>query len=95
MGKDTFEFARIASPEEIAEYLGSLATGLKRGEVRLESGGSRLTLSPAADVRIGLKVKDKGDKGRITLEIGWKRWSGSRASDLRVQSGPRPGERDT
>ena len=27
MGKERFEFARIASPEEIAEYLGSLAVG--------------------------------------------------------------------
>jgi len=30
-----FEFARLASPEEVAEYLTSLAVGLKRGEVSL------------------------------------------------------------
>ena len=44
MGKDQFEFARIASPEEIVDYLTSLAVGLKRGEVTLESGERTLHL---------------------------------------------------
>ncbi len=48
MGKDHFEFARMASPEEVAEYLSSLAVGLKRGEVSLESGERALRLIPAA-----------------------------------------------
>ncbi len=47
MGKERFEFARIASLEEIAEYLTSLAVGLKRGEVTLESGERTLRLTPA------------------------------------------------
>jgi len=38
MGKDTFEYARIASPEETADYLTALAAGLARGVVNLESG---------------------------------------------------------
>jgi amphi-Trp domain-containing protein len=91
MGKDTFEFARIASPEEIAEYLTSLAVGLKRGEVSLESGERTLHLIPASDCKIDLRVKDRDEKGKITLEIGWKRRTGAKASDLKVQVGPRPG----
>ena len=90
MGKETFEFARIASPEEIAEYLTSLAEGLKRGEVSLESGERTLRLSPASELKIDLRVKDKDEKGRITLEIGWKRRTGTKATDLRVEVGPRP-----
>jgi len=89
MGKDSFEFARIASPEEIAEYLTSLAGGLKRGEISLESGERTLQLSPASDVRIYLRVKDRDEKGKITLEIGWKRRATPKATDLQVQVGPR------
>ena len=90
MGKDKFEFARIASPEEIAEYLTSLAAGLKRGEVSLESRQRTLHLNPASDLKLELTVKDRDDKGKITLEIGWKRRSTTTAADLRVQIGSRP-----
>jgi len=87
MGKERFEFARIASPDEIAEYLTALAEGLQRGEVGLESGDRSLRLVPSSNVKIGLKVKQKEAKGKIALEIGWKRGSVPRASDLVVESG--------
>ena len=90
MGKDNFEFARIASPEEIAEYLTSLAVGLKRGEVSLESGEQTLRLAPGAELKLELKVKQKEEKGKIGLEIGWKRSSAPKAASLQVQAGPRP-----
>jgi amphi-Trp domain-containing protein len=89
MGKDNFEFARIASPEEVAEYLTSLAVGLKRGEVSLESGERLLHLTPGADLKLELKVKERNEKGKIKIEIGWKRRVAARATDLRVQVGPR------
>lgn len=89
MGKDNFEFARIASPEEIAEYLTSLADGLKRGEVSLESGEQILRLTPGAELKLELKVKQKEEKGRIGLEIAWKRSSAPKAAGLRVQAGSR------
>lgn len=89
MGKEHFEFARVASAEEIAEYLNSLAVGLKRGEVSLESGERALRLSPAANLKLEITVKQKESKGRIELEIGWKRAEGPRTSELRVGAGPR------
>jgi amphi-Trp domain-containing protein len=89
MGKDSFEFARIASPEEIAEYLTSLAVGLKRGELSLESGERVLRLMPGAELKLDLRVKDKDEKGKIAIEIGWKRRMATRATDLRVQTGSR------
>ena len=88
MSKERFEFARIASADEIAEYLTSLAEGLKRGEVSLESGDRTLRLVPSSDVKVGLKVKQKESKGKIEIEIGWKRGSAPRATDLLVQTGP-------
>ena len=84
MAKDRFEFARITSPEEVAEYLTSLAEGLKRGEVTLESDDRKLALTPGHDVKLALKVKQKDEKGKIALEIGWKRGSVPKAADLHV-----------
>ena len=91
MGKEHFEFARVASAEEIAEYLSSLAVGLKRGELSLESGERALRLSPAANLKLEIKVKQKESKGKIELEIGWKRSDGTRTTELRVIAGLRPG----
>jgi amphi-Trp domain-containing protein len=91
MGKDHFEFARVASPEEVAEYLSSLAVGLKRGELSLESGERALRLSPAANVKLEIKVKQRDAKGKIALELGWKRSIGTRTSDLRVATGSHGG----
>jgi amphi-Trp domain-containing protein len=91
MGKEHFEFARMASPEEVAEYLSSLAVGLKRGELSLESGERALRLSPAANLKLEIKVKQRDAKGKIELELGWKRSNGVRTTDLRVAAGPHPG----
>jgi len=91
MGKDKFEFARIASPEEIAEYLTSLAGGIKRGEVSLESGTRTLHLALAADLKLEIRVKDRDEKGKISVEVGWKRRTATKASDLRVDVGVRRG----
>jgi len=91
MAKNSVQFARIASPEEIAEYLTSLAVGLKRGEVSLESGERSLHLSPASDVKLELKAGQKERKGRIEIEIGWKRSTSTKTSELRVSVGQRPG----
>lgn len=91
MAKNSVEFARIASPEEIAEYLTSLAVGLKRGEISLESGERSLHLSPASDVKLELRAGQKERKGRIEIEIGWKRSTAVKTSELRVAVGARPG----
>jgi amphi-Trp domain-containing protein len=85
MAKDRFEFGLTGTAEEIAEYLASLATGLKRGEVSLESGSRALRLIPGDEVKLELKVGTSSQKGKIKLAIGWKRRNGARASDLCVE----------
>lgn len=88
MGRDGFEFARIGSSDEIAEYVASLAMGLKQGEVSLESGEQTLRLVPASNIKLEMKVKQKDQKGKIDLEIGWKRGTATKATDLRIQISP-------
>jgi amphi-Trp domain-containing protein len=80
----------VASPEEIAEYLASLATGLKQGQLSLESGEHVLRLVPAPELKLELRVTRTDRKGRIEIEIGWKRPLPARAADLRVDAGPLP-----
>jgi amphi-Trp domain-containing protein len=84
MVKDRFEFARMASSEEVAEYLTSLAHGLKRGEVALESGGHMLRLVPPGELRVAIYAKAKERRGKIAIEVGWKRGLAARASELKV-----------
>jgi amphi-Trp domain-containing protein len=91
MAKDRFEFELIGTSDEIAEYLMSLAAGLKRGEVSLESGERALRLAPPGEVKLELKIGTKGHKGKIEVEVGWKRREGTRASDLRVEVDSRDG----
>lgn len=91
MGKERVEFARIASAEEVAEYLTSLAVGLKRGEVTLESSDRALRLVPPSGVKLELKVSQREHKGKIELQIGWKRPAAVKTTELRVGVGPRSG----
>ncbi|HVQ76240.1 MAG TPA: amphi-Trp domain-containing protein [Candidatus Binatia bacterium] len=91
MAKDRFEFARIASHEEVADYLTSLAQGLKRGEVALESGGHLLRLVPGPDLKVSLRARSRERKGKIEIEVNWKRGLATRASELKVSVGTRPG----
>jgi len=48
-----------------------------------------LRLTPGSDLKLELRVKEREAKGKIKIEIGWKRRLAARAADLRVQSGPR------
>jgi amphi-Trp domain-containing protein len=89
MAKDRFEFARIGSPEEIVEYLTSLAVGLKRGEVSLESGERVMRLVPPSELRLEIRVQQKEQRGKLKIEIGWKRQTAAKISELRVQVRPR------
>ena len=89
MAKETFEIARIASPEDVADMLRELAGGLRRGEVSLESAKRTLRLTPAADLKLELVVKDQGSKGKIAVEIAWKRRAALKGADIRIAVGGR------
>ena len=90
MAKEAFELARVGTPAEIAEHLATLASGLERGDVALESRQRTLRLTPAPDVKLVLVVKDRDDRGKISIEIAWRRRSAA-ATDLKVRVGSRAG----
>jgi amphi-Trp domain-containing protein len=69
MSKDKPEFAgRIARGSPSIDLAGRR---LKRGEVSLESGERTLHLTPPTDLKLDLRVRDKDEKGKIAIEIGW------------------------
>ena len=47
--------------------IGSLGDSSRRRQIRT------VRLTPAADLKLELTVKDQDSKGKIVLEIGWKR----------------------
>lgn len=85
MARDRFEFGLIGTAEEIADYVLSLAGGLDRGEVSLESGVAALRLWPAAEVKLAVKVRLKAHRGKIKLALAWRCRGRSCARDLRVE----------
>ena len=86
IGGIRFEFARIASPDEVAECLTSIAHGLKRGEVTFTSAGLALRFAPSAGVVVELKASEKGEQGRLRVRIGWKARGKRDVSGLRISA---------
>jgi amphi-Trp domain-containing protein len=68
-------YADTVSPSTAAEYLESLAKGLRERAVLVESGASSVTLDVPGDVRITIDVSEDADKGRSGIEIGmgWRK----------------------
>jgi hypothetical protein len=89
MGKETFE---VATDRHARGCRGRPARARRRpqaGRGELESPKRTLRLTPAADLKLELTVKDQDNKGKIVLEIGWKRRATAKAADLRVEIGHR------
>jgi len=89
VGKASVHVSRLATPGQVADVLASLAQGVKRGELTLESGGRALRLVPAPDLTLELVVTQKGEKGRIALQLAWRPAAPRRGEDLRVAVGRR------
>lgn len=64
-----FDLAR----DEAAAYLEALAEGLRAGSVSIKSKKLELTLTPAQNLSLNLKGKASRSKGRLEIDINWKR----------------------
>jgi amphi-Trp domain-containing protein len=88
-GKDTFELTRVGSLDEIAHHLTDLAAGLERGEVSLGSGTDAMRLVPPSEIKVDLRVEEKRGRGKLMLEIRWKRPAAA-LSELTIEVRPAP-----
>ena len=57
--------------EAIADLLDQIAAGLRSGTLDLAAGGESLRLEPAAQMRLELQAKRKGDRQSLAFELRW------------------------
>jgi amphi-Trp domain-containing protein len=88
MARDTFEHSLVGSPGEIADYLTALAAGLQRGQITLESSGHAMRIVAPAEIKLELHAEEKPEKGKLKLEIRWKRPSATKLSELTIEARP-------
>jgi amphi-Trp domain-containing protein len=91
VGRASVHVSRLAPRGQVADVLASLAQGVKRGELTLESGGRALRLVTTSNLTLELVVTQKEEKGRIALQLAWEPVAPRRGQDLRVAVGRRGG----
>jgi amphi-Trp domain-containing protein len=72
--KDKVAFSGTVPPQEAAQYLESLAKGLRERSMLLESGDSSLTLDVGDDIKIEIDVSSDAEKGKsaVELSLSWR-----------------------
>ncbi len=85
-------FEGLLEPEEAAEYLESIARGIRTGTLSLRHGADAVTLRPRPMLSLELEAKQSKDKEKVELEIKWKRAPG-RAGEAELDI--EPGERES
>ncbi len=68
-GKDKVEFTGTVSAQEAAQYLESLAKGLRERTMLLESGDASLTIEIPEDVKIEIEGSGDAEKGKSSIEL--------------------------
>jgi amphi-Trp domain-containing protein len=67
--KDKVQFAGTVSAQEAAQYLESLAKGLRERTMLLESGDASVTIEVPDDVKIDIDVSNDAEKGKSSIEV--------------------------
>jgi amphi-Trp domain-containing protein len=77
MPKDKIEFSGSVSADDAAAYLESLADGLRKRSMLLESGDTSINVEVAEDVKVELQVSADEEKGKSAIELAMS-WRGRR-----------------
>lgn len=67
--KDKIEFSGTISVQEAAQYLESLAKGLRERSMLLESGDVSFNVEIPDEVKIGIEVGNDAAKGKSNIEV--------------------------
>jgi amphi-Trp domain-containing protein len=78
--KDKVAFSGTVSAIEAAEYLESLAKGIRDGSMLLESGDTSLTLELAQEVKLDVEAAGDTEKGKSSVELSLS-WRQRRSED--------------
>ena len=69
--KDIFKYQAAVEPRELARYLTALAEGVEEGSLRISQDGRAFSVHPRGLVDLGLKIRRKGGRVRVSLDLGW------------------------
>ena len=69
--KDSFKHLTAVSPEGLSAYLKALAEGAETGSLPLTESGRTFALTPQGLIDLGLKVRRKNGRARLTLDLAW------------------------
>ncbi len=67
--KDKVQFTGTVPAQEAAQYLESLAKGLRERSMLLESGDASITIAVPDDVKIEIDASADSDKGKSTVDV--------------------------
>jgi amphi-Trp domain-containing protein len=67
--KEKVEFSGTVSVQEAAQYLESLAKGLRERTMLLESGDASVTIDVPDEVKIDIDVSTDADKGKSSIDV--------------------------
>lgn len=84
--KEKVQFAGAVTPQEAAQYLESIAKGLRERSMLIESGDSSLTVEVADEVKIEISAAADSEKGKASVELNLS-WRAKREEE----SAPPPG----
>jgi amphi-Trp domain-containing protein len=77
------------SVAQLRQTLQSLIAGLDAGQIVLEHGEEQATLVPADELDLTIKVKQKGEREGLQMEISWQRSAEEEAEEpLRITTTP-------
>jgi amphi-Trp domain-containing protein len=72
MSDNSIELRKVIEIRNAVEYLEALVAGLKAGNIVVEQGERKLTLSPPPIVELQIEAKQKKAKGKFVMELQWK-----------------------
>ena len=70
--KGKIKFEAALSRDEAVSYFEAIVTGLRNGSVEFRQDEESLVLQPGQQLEVSVMAARKGDKNRITFEIGWR-----------------------
>lgn len=69
--KDIFKYQAAVEPHELASYFTALSEGLEQGLLRLSQEGRTFAVHPRGLADLGLKIRRKNGRVRVSLEVAW------------------------
>ncbi|MEW6076879.1 MAG: amphi-Trp domain-containing protein [Thermodesulfobacteriota bacterium] len=72
MKKKSVSMEKVMALKDVIQFLEKLTAGFVAGRVVVEDDSQQVCLNPLEPVKVEVEAKQKKDKGKISIEIGWR-----------------------